>query len=480
MPKIHFQVSHLFYFIIPLVLFWVKDNVFFWDTIQLGSKQAHWYYENQFSQLLLPEIIDSGHPPAFGLYLAALWTIFGKSLFVSHMAMLPFLIGIVLFLERIGSYLGNKQSSFFLLCLFFFDPVIASQSVLISPDIVLMFFFLMGLWCLFFKQRQYLFFAALGLAMISMRGMMVVVLLYVFDVLHPFLNPNSKETGLKAIIMAFIEKTVPYIPSGLFALAFLIWHYSQTNWIGYHANSPWAASFEKIEGLGGLIRNFAVLGWRYVDFGRIFLWLAGGIATFILYRQKSLLGTRLQQLLLLLILSIVILSPSQLVHKYLVVHRYNIPGFIALTLLVYHLLFGLLLHRKRLVENLFVIALLGLISGNFWVYPKKISQGWDSTLAHLPYYKVRTEMFDYIEQKGIRVENIGTAFPEIGAFKYKDLSNTDVGFVTKDLDKQGLILYSNVMNDFTDEEIDALEQDWEIVQKFQSLQVYVILYKRKN
>lgn len=67
---------------------------FFWDTVQLGSKHAHYFYENNFKSLTLPNDIDSGHIPALGLYLAIVWKIFGKSLAISHIAMLPFVLGI--------------------------------------------------------------------------------------------------------------------------------------------------------------------------------------------------------------------------------------------------------------------------------------------------------------------------------------------------------------------------------------------------
>lgn len=479
MKKQLFQPANFFLLLLPLAVFRVSDHVFFWDTIQLGSKQAHWFYETQFTNLILPEMIDSGHPPLFGLYLAACWTLFGKSLLVSHLAMIPFLIGIVLFLQRIGNYLGNGGTTFFLLCLFFADPVILSQSLLISPDIVLMFFFLMALWSLFYNQRLYLYFAAVGLAMISMRGMMVVLMLYIFDLIRPFLKSDKSDFSSGNIVKAAFFKLPPYVPSGLLALAFLVYHYQQTGWIGYHENSPWAASFEKIDGFGGLVKNIAVLAWRYLDFGRIFLWLVLAYGLWVAWKRKMTSNYIFRQLLVLFILAVVVLSPSQLAHKYLVVHRYNIPGFIALTFLAYHVFFNLLAVQQRLAQNLFTIAFIGLISGNLWVYPKKISQGWDSTLAHMPYYDLRGQMLDFIDQQGLEVDRIGTAFPELDAFKYRDLSDSESEFSRKNLETQEYILYSNVMNDFTDEEIDELEQEWIVIQAYEKMNICVILYQRE-
>ena len=83
----------LFFLILTLL---VSGNFFFWDTVQLSSKQAHFYYTNGYKDLLLPNSIDSGHPPIMGMALAFLWKIFSKSLIVSHLFIFPFLIGIVI------------------------------------------------------------------------------------------------------------------------------------------------------------------------------------------------------------------------------------------------------------------------------------------------------------------------------------------------------------------------------------------------
>ena len=87
-----------FWLIVTIVTWLVADHSFFWDTVQLASKHAHWYYENNFHYLFLPETINSGHPPLFGMYLAVCWQLLGKSLIVSHFSMLPFLLAIIVLL----------------------------------------------------------------------------------------------------------------------------------------------------------------------------------------------------------------------------------------------------------------------------------------------------------------------------------------------------------------------------------------------
>ena len=77
------------------------------------------------------------------MYLALNWKLFGKSLAVSHLAMLPFLVGIVLLLFFIGDHFGGRENSWMLALLAAADPVLASQAVLVSPDVALSCFFLL-------------------------------------------------------------------------------------------------------------------------------------------------------------------------------------------------------------------------------------------------------------------------------------------------------------------------------------------------
>jgi hypothetical protein len=127
---------------------------------------------------------------------------------------------------------------------------------------------------------------------------------------------------------------------------------------------------------------------------------------------------------------------------------------------------------------LFAVVLAGLISGNFWVYPGKIANGWDATLAHLPYHYLRQKMIRYIDENRIPFDKIGSETPNLAAIRYIDLTNDDRSFPRADLQKHPYIFYSNVFNMFTDEEIDELNRTWTEVKKFRCLQVVVILYKK--
>jgi len=445
------------------------DLPFFWDTIQLGSKHAHFYYESSFSSLLLPAEMDSGHPPLFGMYIAACWSLFGKSLAVAHFAMLPFLLLFTFSLFKIGQKLIDNRFGQILTALVLVDPVVSAQSILISPDIVVLAGFALGIWGVLANKNLLKMLAALLMALVSMRGMMVVVSVYLFDILKDF-----KWESVWVTIQFLIKKALPFVPSGILVLAFLIYHYQATGWIGYHEDSPWAVWFEKVD-LKGFVKNIGVYGWRMLDFGRVFVWIA--LFAFFIKNRKQInfQSTKVKWLALLVIVTIATLSITPLLYKGLSAHRYLLPIFVAINSLVVYLIYQYSAWRKFWLALIFI----GFATGNFWVYPPKVSQGWDSTLGHLPYFELKEQLYDYLQKEKIQLSQVGTEFPEAGALKYRYANDELNGFARADLATQEYIFYSNVMNDFADETLDELSNNWELVKAFERYPVCVKLYRKK-
>ena len=230
----------LFFILLAAIFTWlVSKNSFFWDTIQLGSKQAHWFYDNNFRFLLLPNEIDSGHPPVFGMYLAMLWKIFGKTLPISHWAMFPFIVGIIL--QSKNLLLKFVEPVYLLPAMFLFlgDATLLGQASLVSPDILLVFFFLLSINSILSVKKSLLFISVIGLSLISMRGMMGVLAIFLFALFINYYKNNFRiycKDNVK-LVFFFILYSLPVI-------LFLFWHYHKTGWIGYHAASNWATSFE--------------------------------------------------------------------------------------------------------------------------------------------------------------------------------------------------------------------------------------------
>ncbi len=417
--------------------------------------------------------MDSGHPPTFGIYIALVWKFFGKTLAASHFAMLPFLIGIIYYLNQLGKYFfENTLFVFAFVLLNIFDPCLVGHAALVSPDILLVLFFLMSCFGILENKKIPLAIGAIGLCIISTRGMMTVAALFVFDFINYFWIEKNKFVFQKTFL-----KILPYVLGGLLGLSFLIGHYLYTGWIGYHEASPWAPSFDKMD-TKGIIKNIFILGWRLVDFGRIFLWLILFFISYKIFRKNISLDKKSWQLIVLFVILILFLTPPMIVHDMLLGSRYLFPILLVINFISHYFIFKYL-EKSQLKKFFFLFAFIGLTTGNFWVYPKKIAQNWETTLAVQPYFKLRKEMLQFIDSTKIPVEEIGSTFPNVQSFKFTDLVDDERKFAEKDFQQNNYIFYSNVFNDFTDEEIDDLEVNWTVVKEFKKMNVCVILYKKK-
>lgn len=439
------------------------QHPFFWDTVQLASRQAQWYYDQNFHYLLLPDVIDSGHPSGFGMYLALCWKLFGQNLLVSHVAMLPWLGLLMVGLFRLGTLIDQPWGKFLPL-LVVLDPVVLGQCALVSPDVVLMALFIWGLIGMMTKRVILIVFCTVGLALISLRGMMAVVVLYLYQVIS---TPDQAWRKPRHWLLT----AWPYVPSGVFALAFLLYHTYEKTWIGFHEDSPWRESFNLV-GAKGILKNVLILSWRLLDYGRVFVVLG---ALVLIFTQKKLLLTN--RFLPLLVIALLMQLPHFLLLQGVSAHRYLLPVF-----LVLHAMLLVFLNQSgiqfKIKSILLTVAILGLACGNFWIYPRGIAQGWDSTPAHWPHFALRKELVQYLDQQKIPLSEVGTVFPEIGPLHWRDLNGRQDGFSALDLQQNQYVYYSSVMNDFSDEQLDLLFQKWPRVLEIKKAGLETILFKK--
>ena len=80
---------------------------FFWDGTFFSALSLH-FYHNGFNGLIAPQPLDTGGFPLFSIYLTCIWKIFGKTISVSHLAMLPLLIAIVFEYYKLARHYLSK------------------------------------------------------------------------------------------------------------------------------------------------------------------------------------------------------------------------------------------------------------------------------------------------------------------------------------------------------------------------------------
>lgn len=449
--------------------FLAKDHIFFWDTVQLGAKHATFFYENKFKEWILPDEFDSGHIPTFGMYLAIVWMLFGKSLIVSHFAMLPILVGIIMQARLLLKKFVPSNYVFWGMAIFLADPTLMSQATLISPDLALVFFFLLGINSVLGNNRWLLSLSLLGLFTISMRGNMIALGILILDLVFNFDYKNKQDFWHNLIKMS-----LAYLPGFTIFCLYNGLHYYQKSWIGYHDASPWAASFQRTN-IIGMVKNVIILGWRMADFGRIFLWI---FVIFMVYRnyKKYIKDQNFRKLSLVFLIITICISISFIAYLGLNAHRYLLPAILSFELFVIYILFQSNIKNKKIIA---IMLTFGLWTGNLWIYPNKISQGWDSTLAHWPYYDLRNKILGDIRQKNLSINEIACFFPNLSEMKYLDLSDSKEKHQFYNRDSSQYVLYSNIYNDFPKEDLTYLNQHFKVISHHQKMGVFMTLYQRK-
>ncbi|MEZ4911621.1 MAG: hypothetical protein R2774_12265 [Saprospiraceae bacterium] len=451
--------------VITLLIF-TSQNILFWDTVQFAGKHSLYFYEHFGVSIILPNDIDSGHIPVFGYYLAALFKVFGVSLDVAHWAMLPFLFGIIFFVFRISELLFKKpEERLFLVVLLLSDPTLLTQSILVSPDIALMCFFSMTFYGIVSNNPLWKWVGVIGLSLISLRGAMVVFVLFIMDVVYR----DIKGFRIFQIIW-------PYLIGGTMVFAYFMYHYYVKGWIGIHSDSPWYNSFY-INDFTDFPKQLALLLWRILDFGRIGLWLIVVLVMVVKKHQWPNLIQKNQSMFIWLSLGLLmVLGIHFFIYRGVNAHRYLLPFYFSSTILAFSILRYLV---PKMVPKLMVIIVLSLWTGHFWVYPDHISQGWDGSLAHVPYYKLRDDMLKYLDSKHIPLESVGSQFPNVAESRYIELNlNANYQFKPADVFSDQYILYSNVYNDFTDNDRKILSLEYELIYSLKREGVKLELYKR--
>lgn len=502
-------------FCVAITLFSL-DIPFFWDNVYLVSKMAHYYYENSFASVVLPVELDSGHPPFYAMYVAAIWSIFGKTLAVSHWAVFPFLVILGMAYYHLARHFLPSKALPFAMILLLIEPTLLAQSVLGGVDIALTALYLVALNGIFYRKRGLLAVALVLMSAFSLRGIIAVALLGLTELVVKGrgLGVRGQESGVRSEesgvrqqetvfyqFYSIVRKIAPaYFPSIIFVLIWLLYHFQTNGFLLSNPDSPWAADYGYVD-FKGWLKNLVIIDWRLLDFGRITLW---GMTIFLLFRwfmnteyrisnieytvsntESSITNhqspvTNHQSLIYYILLPLFFFIPFITLRYTPILHRYFLPTFLLFSILFIAVWF--VIESKKMKSIVFGVVVLSLLSGHFWVYPDRIAKGWDASLAYLPYFELNNQATQYIERQNIPFEKVGAEFPAVNPRKFTHLTDDLHYFIDKDAYKMTdfkYILQSNVMNDFSDSDLEELQRengDWRLEKEWRKGQVYLRLY----
>lgn len=459
----------LFIFSAILILFTLK-NSFYWDNTTQISVPANWYFNTNFKFFYLPDDIATGHPTFVGMYFAFLWKIFGRSLTVCHIGMFPFVFGLLLqlhiFLKNIKVNSELKKS--LILGFIILDATFLSQLSLITFDIIQLFFFFLCINLILTNRNKAFVYCYLALVFISLRASIMAGGLLIFNVLY---NQYCLNQKLK------LKDYLKYIPGIFFLFLFLLLFKINKGWMIHNTVSNNWEGYGEFASLNRMVWNSGVFIWRLIDFGRI------GIFTFFLFfifksiNNRKFQDNTLRVLFLIIFSQFALFYPTLITSKIPFGHRYLLPIIIPATILTVYWL----QHFTKFSSLWLGVTFVVLLSGHFWIYPLKISQGWDATTLHWNYFNVSEKMNSYVKENEIDKKEIVTFFPN-NTTRYlthikedkNDIYN-GVLFINK------YILYSNTFN-VGDEVIDSLyslNSNWKLVKKYTKNRIFVSLYRKE-
>ncbi len=429
------------------------------------------FFQSGFFNFPIPAHLDAGYPPLWAWLVAFCWKIFGQYLWVSHLICLPILIATAWFYLKIATYFLPEKYLWFAALFLLIEPTYFAQSTMVGPDIFLVMAFMAGLYSILYHKTGLLIFMTILLSMTSIRGCIFVFILYLNQLIFNYYQTNNIRW----------KTILPYTISGVLFIGWMLFHYQSTGFLLVTDQSPWAGHHHLIH-IKGFFFNIAITIWRFFDFGRVLMYGVLIFAGFQYFYQKKSLSKKEKILCCWSFLPLLVLVFILCIRTNPILHRYFMVYFLLHSLCLSVFLFkGYFSIPKKISLVLIGIA---LISGHCWIYPHHIAQGWDASLAHLPYFNLRQQMIEFIEEEDIVYREIVTAFPNINGTQYSNLSKQVWNFTPKHklpMQQWQYVLQSNVMNDFSEEELLLLNSNqFKPIKSYQKSGVYMILYKKTD
>lgn len=424
----------------------------FWDSISIFAP-ATFFYDNHWATLSLPPGYVTDNLP-LNLLLSAWWYVFGRDLLATHVLFILFGCGVVVNIYkicRLAEIPDNARKYVFLLAVS--DTALVTQLLVPMFDGVMLFFVLWGFRAILEKRPVGLAVAMVFLAMMRTRG---VLFCGGLAVCHWICHRQFKTTVL-CFLPAFC------VAVGLWAVQWFL----QRHIFGVGTDSPWHLTTRY-----GMFQHGMSFGRFMLENNRFFLWSVG-IAC-VLYGGKPCWRQEkwrwsIQMFAVIFILCVLITVPFENPYG----PRYFLPVFVLLPWLTAVVAFNALPFRSA--RWYCILLTIGLWGGHLWRYPETQFVSWDTTLAHLPYYELRSSMRNYMREHDIHPSEVRSFFPMVKSDYMIDLRGSKEKFSETD-ENVSYVLYSNLFN-MCGKENAGIGNDWVLQRRFEKGGVCLDLYK---
>ena len=397
----------------------------------------------------------------------------------THLSMLPFtILGIISFIQLLHYFSFSKKQQFIGVILFFSIPAVITQQTLVSYDAVLLSLYLAAL-VSYLNNKKILFAVVLiGIVGITLRGLFCLAALSatIFFISNNIKSSSNELNGAdrhpelvsgsinKMNFKSWFKWNLYFVPALVIIASWYSYHYTQTDWFFATPSEGWSEQRGFVDGFG-LFKNGVSIARCFFDLGIVLL----SFLSLFYFLQKRKLDT----FTLLWLIPAIVFSISFLPFTNPINHRYFLVVYVLMLFPVIQFL-----SNRRIVYTVLTASI--LLLGHLQIYPVPISNGWDCTLAHVSYFKCRDKT-NFLLKNHTRFinKNIGTVFP-INASLYQTNMTKDTAKMFnangKSIDSIDYVIFSNVGNDFSDEQIKQLKS-WRVLYSFKSGFASMILYE---
>lgn len=448
----------------------------FWDSISCMSHPTYFYYENHLHKFIYDGFLDNGDPRIIQFYLAIVWTLFGKSLFISHLFFLPATIGSIFQLYKLSTNTDLRENQYrfqiisFSFILALVDPAFITQIILLGTDVWVIFFALYAINMMIKGKRWQISVAFILLCISNRRGMIIAASLMI-SYLIIYITDKKENREIRSII----NHIIPTLPACIVVIIYILIRFTHQGWVFSNPSSSWSETSE-FANFGIFIHNCINFIWRNLDSGRVFIW-AFIIYTIFKFGIKNVFTKENRYLWIsyIILQSVFICVTLPLCNPFGA--RYFIVQFILIDIFTIHLLFKFYSIKRSKILGIILIILLA--SGNIWSYSEKIAQNWDCTLSHLSFYRTRKNCLDYLEKEGIELREVASGFSIYGKQKYIFINDDEREISSCIKDSTKYYIYSNICNE-KDEFIDELNHKNSVIKEFKKGNIFIKVIKINN
>lgn len=455
------KTSYNYIFLVVVILlvleyFLTLHLPFFWDGLT-KSIRANWIYENNFKSLIVPNEINSGHPPLWIFLLSFFWKIFDQTLAVSRLLLLIINIGVAFQIINLFKFVKVRGTSILFVFIVFLEPTLIAQTTSLNNDMLLLFFCLLSLNSIIKNNYVLLTIGLSGLLLTNLRG----IYMYLGFVVTHFLFIRYKFMIFKRSMLFSYGLSI--ILLGMFCF----YQYQNLGWFILKDFEHREVSVNTLT----FIKNIFAYFKSFVDYGRVVL------IFLVLLKLKSLISfvkseSKMKFIFIPFIVFLIILFFGTVPTLNPAGERYYMFCFILLLILIANFI-SRFKYRYRIV----IVLTVAFITGHFWVYPVTLSQPWDASLAYTNYFAIKDKMKNYIYLAKIKDYEIGTRLPindDNAAYLDKTIVHNYSEF---DLNNNKYVFISNIDNNTKDEDILEVLENWKHLKTYSQLGVFISIYK---